>query len=70
MAKDDLSAKVVIILLVLTILVTMAGTWLTLTTLTTARESAPPKQTTKASVSLTLIEPPEAETTPSTDDGG
>lgn len=70
MAKNDLSTRLVVILLILTILVTMAGTWLTLAALTTAREGQPQQQTDKASVSLTLIEPPETETTPITDNGG
>ena len=70
MAKNDLSARVVVFLLILTILVTMVGTWLTLTSLTTARESSPPNQTTEASVSLTLIEPPKTENTETTDNVG
>ena len=70
MAKTDVNARVVVILLILTILVTMAGTWLTLTTLTTARKSPPPNQNTEASVSLEIIEPPETDKIETTDDGG
>ena len=70
MVKNDLSARVVVFLLILTILVTMVGTWLTLTSLTTARKSSPPNQTTEASVSFELIEPPETDNTETTDNGG
>lgn len=58
MAEDRVSAKVVIVLLVITIVLTLVSTWLTLTTLTSAnRRQDGLSETDSASVSLTIVPP-------------
>lgn len=62
--KTDVSNQTVAVLLVLTILVTIVGTWLVLDALTTV--SATPlidENQQQAEVSFTLIEPPEGQQT-------
>ena len=62
MAEDRVSAKVVITLLVITIVLTLVSTWLTLTALTSAnRGQGSLSNTDRASISLTIV-PPENRT--------
>ena len=61
MAEDRVSAKVVITLLVITIVLTLVSTWLTLTALTSAnRGQNSLSKTDRASVSLTVLPPPNS----------
>ena len=61
--KADVSNQVVAVLLVLTILVTVVGTWLVLDTLTAASAAPLDEGQQQAEVSLTLINPPESRQT-------
>ena len=60
MAEDRVSAKVVITLLVITIVLTLVSTWLTLTALTSANRGQNSPKTDRASVSLTVLPPPNS----------
>lgn len=57
--RTDVSNQTVAVLLVLTILVTVVGTWLVLDALTAASAAPLDESQQQAEVSLTLIEPPE-----------
>ena len=56
----DINMKVIIILLICTILVTIVSTWLTLSALTSANSLGHVQQSDDATVSLTIVEPPNA----------
>lgn len=62
--KNDVSNQTVAVLLVLTLIVTVVGTWLVLDTLIAASAAPPPltENTGVAEVSLTLIGPPPVST--------
>ena len=61
MAEDRVSAKVVITLLVITIVLTLVSTWLTLTALTSANRGQDSlSETDRASISLTVLPPPNS----------
>ncbi len=58
--KADVSNQTVAVLLVLTILVTIVGTWLVLDSLTAASAAPSDESRQQAEVSFTLINPPES----------
>ena len=58
--KADVSNQTVAVLLVLTILVTIVGTWLVLDALTPASAAPSVDERQQAEISFTLIKPPES----------
>ncbi len=70
MAKDQISTKAIVFLLVVTIIVTIAGTWLILGALTSAGSNTRTPYKEQASISLVLIEPPNEDNTSINEEGG
>lgn len=61
--RTDVSNQTVAVLLVLTLLVTVVGTWLVLDSLTAASAAPSDESRQNAEVSFTLISPPESRQT-------